>query len=155
MIGKKVSYSSILSLLKGVLFGIQVVLKDEGKVLFTQSFRTNNKLPKKQNYEPFKEYFVENEYVVSFPTKNSNGNTILVVPTPIKGKNYATLRDFVDNAPETQQKEFWKRVSKEARIFMKKKGKVWISVHGLGVHYTHVRISSVPKNYFNNKLKQE
>jgi hypothetical protein len=35
------------------------------------------------------------------------------------------------------------------------KGKLWISVHGLGVHYTHVRISSIPKYYFNNELKKE
>jgi hypothetical protein len=65
---------------------------------------------------------------------------------PIPGK------DFIDNAPEIQQQEFWKKVAKN---FMKEKGKVWISVHGFGVDYTHVRISSIPKYYFNNELKKE
>ena len=74
---------------------------------------------------------------------------------PISGKNYATLRDFTDNAPEIQQQEFWKHVAEVAKKFMKEKGKVWISVHGLGVDYTHVRISTTPKYYFDNELKNE
>ncbi len=35
---------------------------------------------------------------------------------PRKNKNYATLKDFVDNASKTQQIEFWKKV---AKIMMK------------------------------------
>lgn len=69
--------------------------------------------------------------------------------------NYATLRDFIDNAPETQQQEFWKKVAEVAKKFMNENGKVWISVHGLGVDYTHVRISTSPKYYFDNELKKE
>jgi hypothetical protein len=38
---------------------------------------------------------------------------------------------------------------------MAEKGKVWISVHGFGVPYTHVRISTTPKYYFDNELKKE
>jgi hypothetical protein len=37
---------------------------------------------------------------------------------------------------------------------MKTHDKVWISVHGLGVNYTHVRISPSPKYYFDNELKK-
>ena len=37
---------------------------------------------------------------------------------------------------------------------MKEKNKVLISVHGLGVPYTHVRISSSPKYYFDKELKK-
>ena len=131
------------------------VLKNDGKVAYLQTFRTNNKLAQRQNKKDFQEYFKnsQNKYVVSFP--NINKDTMLVVPMPVRGKNYATLRDFIDNASEIQQQEFWKKVAEVAKKFMNEKGKVWISVHGLGVDYTHVRISTSPKYYFDNELKKD
>jgi hypothetical protein len=131
------------------------VLKNDGKVEYKQTFRTNNKLPQTQNKKDFQEYITNssNKYVVAFP--NLSKDTILVVPMPRSNACYATLRDFIDNAPEIQQQEFWKKVAEVAKSFMNEKGKVWISVHGLGVHYTHVRISSSPKYYFDNELKKE
>ena len=129
------------------------VLKNGGKVEFKQRFRTADELPQVQNTASFQEYIQnsKNKYVVSFP--NLSRDTMLVVPMPVRGKNYATLRDFIDNAPEIQQQEFWKHVAEVATNFMNKHGKVWISVHGFGVPYTHVRISTSPKYYFDNKLK--
>jgi hypothetical protein len=131
------------------------VLKKNGKVPFLQTFRTNLELPEIQNKKDFKEYIdhSENKYVVSFP--NLSKDTMLVIPMPVHGKNYATLKDFIDNAPEIQQQEFWKKVAHVAKEFMEKNGKVWISVHGLGVGYTHVRISTSPKYYFDKTLINE
>jgi hypothetical protein len=131
------------------------VLKKDGKVEFKQTFRTNDKLPEYSNKKDFDEHFkkAQNKYVVSFP--NPSQDTMLVVPMPVRGKNYATLRDFIDNASELQQQEFWKKVAEVAKQFMKEKGKVWISVHGLGVAYTHVRIASTPKYFFDSELKQD
>ena len=129
-------------------------LKDNGNTDFLQRFRTNPELPAKQNKKDFQKNFDlsknKNKVVISFP--NLNGDTVLVVPMPIRGRNYATLRDFIDNAPEQQQIVFWKYVAKEARRAMEKWGKVLISVHGLGVAYTHVRISQSPKYYFATEL---
>lgn len=121
------------------------VLKENSR--YKQTFRTNINLPNKQDYSAFQEYIkkTQNKYVVAFPSLSQG--TILVVPIPRPGKNYVTLKDFIDNAPLTQQKEFWKKVSEVARQYMKL-GDVWISVHGLGVPYTHVRIDSTPKYYF-------
>ena len=130
------------------------VLKNDGNIAYKQTFRTNYKLPQIQNKKDFQEHLnSQNKYVVSFP--NLSNDTMLVVPMPVRGKNYATLKDFIDNAPEKQQQEFWKHVAVVAKNFMNEKGKVWISVHGLGVHYTHVRISTSPKYYFDNNLKHE
>jgi hypothetical protein len=131
------------------------VLKNDGKTPFKQTFRKNNDLPETQNKKDFQEHIKKshNKYVVSFP--NLSKDTMLVVPMPIPGKNYATLKDFIDNAPQIQQEEFWKKVATVAKNFMAEKGKIWISVHGLGVHYTHVRISSSPKYYFNDELTKE
>lgn len=139
--------------LKGKFQWNTSVLKKDGKVEYKQSFRTNYKLPQTQNKKDFQEYIKksQNKYVIAFP--NLSKDTMLVVPMPVRGKDYATLRDFIDNAPEIQQKEFWKKVAEVAKIFMNEKGKVWISVHGLGVEYTHVRISSSPKYYFDKELE--
>jgi hypothetical protein len=78
-----------------------------------------------------------------------------VVPIPRAGKNYATLFDFCANAPIVQQQEFWKRVAEVSRKQMKKFKKVWVSTHGLGVPYLHVRISDSPKYYFSEALSKE
>jgi hypothetical protein len=128
------------------------VLKNDGNVEFKQVFRSNDQLPSTQNKKDFLEPIQASShpYVCAFP--NRNKDTMLVVPMPVRGKNYATLRDFLDNASEIQQHHFWKKVAQVSKQFMKEKGKVWISVHGLGVAYTHVRISSSPKYYFDQEL---
>ena len=130
------------------------VLKNDGNVECRQHFRTNNDLPSDQNKKDFHEQISnsKNKYVIAF--LNLSKDTMLVVPMPVRGKNYATLRDFIDNAPEIQQQHFWKKVAQTAHKFMKKKVNLFISVHGLGVAYTHVRISTRPKYYFDNELKR-
>jgi hypothetical protein len=79
------------------------------------------------------------------PTKDA----ILVVPDPKPQQTptYATLRDFVEMAPEDEQKNFWKVVVKAIQKGLKKWGKVWVNTHGHGVPYLHVRIDSTPKYY--------
>ena len=127
------------------------VLKNNGNIEFKQSFKTDYNLPTIQNKKEFQEYILKskNKYVVAFP--NLSGDTILVIPIPVHGKNYATLRDFIDNAPLIQQQAFWKKVANIAKG-SELNGDVWISVHGLGVAYTHVRISHTPKYYFDDKF---
>jgi len=130
------------------------VLKNSGNTEFIQKFKTNPNLPEKQKSTSFKEYLTKstNKYFTSFlnPTKD----TLLIIPMTRPGKNYATLKDFVDNAPKIQQVEFWKEVAKKARQQMKIHKKVWISAHGLGVSYLHIRISNQPKYYFNEQLSK-
>ncbi len=140
--------------LKGRFLWNTSVLKNNGNVEFKQSFKTDNKLPDKQNKKDFQEYInkSDNKYVTALP--NLSKDTMLVIPMPVNGNNYVTLRDFIDNASEIQQIEFWKKVAEVAKEFMNEKGKVWISVHGFGVPYTHVRISSSPKYYFNDNYTQ-
>lgn len=131
------------------------VLKNNGNTIFKEKYKINKELPVKQNYKAFKEHIQKSKdkYSTSFP--NLNGDTILVVPMPRSGKNYATFKDFVDNAPKIQQKEFWKKVATIAEKQMNKFGKVWISAHGLGVPYLHIRICSMPKYYFSKDLSKK
>jgi hypothetical protein len=131
------------------------VLKNNGNVDFIESYKIDNLLPVDQDISAFKEYInkSKNKYVTAF--YNLSKDTILVIPMPIDKKNYATLKDFIDNAPIIQQEKFWRKVAKVAIKFMNKKEKVWISVSGLGVAYTHLRISTTPKYYFDENLKKE
>lgn len=127
-------------------------LTNDGKSKFEQSFKESSELPSKQNAKSFRENINKsnNKYATYFP--NLGKDTILVVPMPRAGKNYATLKDFCDNAPIIQQKEFWKLVAKIAKREMKKHKKIWVSSHGLGVPYLHVRICQSPKYYFEKKF---
>ena len=131
------------------------VLKNGGNCDYNESFRIDVNLPETQDITPFQEYITKskNKYAVAFP--NLTGDTMLVIPIPKRGKNYATLWDFMKNSSITQQREFWKKVAEVARNYMGEYGKVWVSVHGLGVAYTHIRISNKPKYYFDNSLKKE
>ena len=128
------------------------VLKNNGRVEYIQSFITNEFLANVPNYQDFQYHIAKSpdKYVTSF--LNLSKDTMLVVPMPVVGKNYTTLKDFIDNAPEIQQRFFWKKVAEVAKEFMNVRGKVWISVHGLGVDYTHVRIAASPKYYFDDNL---
>lgn len=130
------------------------VIKNNGNSSFKESFKINKNLPEKQNYKEFESYInkSKNKYVTSF--HNLNKDTLLVIPIPKKNKNYATLKDFCDNSSITQKKYFWKEVSKLVKKFMKNEKYIWISTHGLGVPYMHIRISNKPKYYFDNKLKK-
>ena len=83
--------------------------------------------------------------VISFP--NLSGDTMLIIPTPIKGKNYTTIKDFIDNAPIKQQKIFWKKTGREIEKWLESHDKVYVSTHGLGVHYFHLRLCDKPKYY--------
>ena len=76
----------------------------------------NNDLPKSQDITAFNEYVKKskNKYVVSFP--NPSGDTILVIPMPRSNKNFATIRDLMENASDLQKKKFWQesaRIIKE------------------------------------------
>jgi hypothetical protein len=140
--------------LKGRFLWNTSVLKNNGNSEFKQIFRTNLELPAEQNKTDFEEYIKKstNKYVTSF--LNLSKDTMLVIPMPYQSKNYATFRDFTDNASPIQQQEFWKHISLATKDFMKKHDKVWISTHGFGVPYLHVRISTSPKYYFANELKK-
>lgn len=128
------------------------VIKENGKCNFEESFRINKKLPREQNFEIFQSYInkSKSKYVTSF--LNLSKDTLLVIPMPRKHKNYATLKDFCDNSSITQKKYFWKKVSQLVKKIIKNEKYIWISTHGLGVPYMHIRISNKPKYYFDKEL---
>jgi hypothetical protein len=117
--------------------------------IYKQKFIENNALQNiTQDFSNFSEYINKstNKYVTSFI--NLSGDTLLIIPMPHKNKNFTTLKDFIDNANLTQQQHFWQKVAIEIRkLIINNNKKFWVSTHGLGVNYLHVRICSQPKYY--------
>jgi hypothetical protein len=122
---------------------------------FKEDFQENPELPLSHDMSSYKQYIdnSDNKYVVSFP--NLSKDTMLVIPMPRVNKNYSTIKDFTDNSSKLQQKIFWKEVSKIIREETKKHTHIWVSAHGLGVPYFHLRICQKPKYYFNKKLSKK
>jgi hypothetical protein len=97
-----------------------------------------------------------NKYAISFTTLG--GDAILIIPIPRK-KNFTTIKDFIDNASIKHQREFWKYASKIIQQHLKTQKAIYVSTHGLGVSYFHLRLDTTPKYYqsniTNNGLLQE
>lgn len=85
------------------------------------------------------------EYTTSF--FNKSGDTLLVVPMPRLHRRFTTIKDFIDNASEKHQIDFWKRVAAEIENMLTIHDEVYVSTHGLGVSYFHLRICTIPKYY--------
>jgi hypothetical protein len=79
---------------------------------------------------------------------NLGGDCVLVVP-PNDGRNYAHFARFCQHASLSTKKAFWKKVAESIEKFVKttKLDKVYVSTHGNGVAWLHVRICKSPK-YF-------
>jgi hypothetical protein len=75
-----------------------------------------------------------------------------VSTVPKRGKNFLTVKDFMDNASVTQQGEFWKFVAIQILEYLKTHKHVFVSTHGLGVPYFHLRLDPKPK-YYHSALK--
>jgi hypothetical protein len=78
---------------------------------------------------------------------NLSGDCQLVVP-PTKGE-YTHLALFAKRAPLALQREFWKVVASAIRKEIKSTSqkRLWVSTHGSGVGWLHVRICKEPR-YF-------
>jgi hypothetical protein len=126
------------------------MISSEKDLYFNEAYIIANDLPYVQDFTSFKEYLKydgrdSSKAVVSF--YNFSKDTMLIVPMPIKGKNYATIKDFIDNAEIDQQRKLWAETASVAKNMLKSHRKIWISTHGYGVSYLHIRISIKPKYY--------
>lgn len=108
-----------------------------------------------QDYTPFAEHInlhlevnLSNSNVISF--ENKSKDTLLIIPIPKPDKNYLSIKDFIDNAPKQQQYEFWNYASEQILKFKKKYGQIYVSTHGLGVYYFHLRLCTKPKYYISD-----
>ena len=148
------NYPKVPKEIKSPYFWRTTVQSSKKDLPYKEEFLEDERLlNKKQDLKTFEEKFKKEKYAVSFP--NLSGDTILVVPVPRKGKRFTNMFYFMNNASEIQKKELWKKVAEQAKEFLKTNEKIWISTHGLGVNYLHVRICNNPKYYENSKLKKK
>ena len=82
-----------------------------------------------QNYDMFREQLSQsvNRDITVF--SNLNNTTLLCVPMPRKNKNFATIKDFIDNATIKHQRAFWHQVALEIEEQLKSNEILYISTH--------------------------
>lgn len=124
-------------------------LNDIYQDIFIESDKFNNL---KMDYSSFNEHINKsnNKYVIDF--FNLSKKSLLIIPMPKKNKDFTTMKDFIDNASEIQQKKFWEHVSKCIKTMLLKHNKIYVSTHGLNVPYFHLRIDLEPKYYITKKF---
>lgn len=125
-------------------------------LVYKEKFIESDELEKlQQDYSSFNEYIknADNKYVTSF--YNKSNDTLLIIPIPDNGKNYTTMKDFIDNADNNKQKIYFKYVSNKIKEFLQTNEKVYVSTHGLNVPYFHLRLCSYPKYYIKIKINQQ
>ncbi|MEM0991771.1 MAG: hypothetical protein AAF847_05525 [Bacteroidota bacterium] len=85
---------------------------------------------------------------------NLRGDAQLIVPKKM-GENscYAHLASFVRHAPDSQVDEFWKQVGITYEDHIGGQP-IWLSTHGLGVPWLHLRIDTYPKYYHHKPYKK-
>ncbi len=100
----------------------------------------------KEDFKPFKSYFT-NSPVVSF--KNRSRDVQLVVPVPQLGiRGGGHLLSYLHSIHDHHV--WWNFVANEIRRVLRESPpghRFWVSTHGLGVHWLHVRIEDNPKYY--------
>jgi len=90
----------------------------------------------------------KNPKAVATAFPNLSGDSLLIVPVSKKKScQYTTIKDFIDHAPPEQQKAFWKRASREIKKRLGKRYHIYVSTHGLGIPYFHLRLDDTPKYY--------
>lgn len=102
---------------------------------------------KKQSYNSFQEHIdntIDDDATLFY---NLSRDTLLIIPIPRKGLSFATIKDFIDNADKEQQISFWKFTGYVIEKYVNENSYAYVSTHGLGVPYFHLRISKIPKYY--------
>ena len=108
-----------------------------------------NKCDKKMFHEKFNN--CDKQKIIVF--ESLGRDAILVVPCPIKNKNFSNLKTFTKNADEEHQILLWKQINKEMINLLNHKKKFWLSTHGDAINYLHVRLDFYPKYFVYKKYK--
>ena len=111
-----------------------------------------DELPDDQDFTPYIDHLTnlpKSKHSVSF--MNLTNNIMLIVPKPVKNKNFSHINNFTQNASETHKKSLYRNIAinlENVLNDLKPTEYVYLSTHGLGVPYLHYRIEITPQ-YFN------
>lgn len=88
---------------------------------------------------------------------NLSKDTRLIVPENlVNSKAYLSIGDFMrsKSIPIKQKHELIRRMASELLKLSKTHNKLWLSTHGLGVHWLHVRINIGNPKYYKSRYKR-
>ena len=78
---------------------------------------------------------------------NLGGDAVLIAPSPAPG-SFAHLASFARTAELDLQRELWHTAADQIeRWWGARRGPLWVSTHGAGVPWLHLRLDSRPKYY--------
>lgn len=117
---------------------------------YKEKFIKTDELYFKQDYTAFKEHIKKGrkrgeKYVIAF--MNLPKDALMVIPIPREGKDFGSIKAFMDNASLTQQRRFWEQVADSLEEMLEIHDCIYVSTHGLGVPYFHLRLDTTPKYY--------
>jgi hypothetical protein len=136
----------------------------ENEYKYTIVDASNELTKNNQNYSGFKKYIDEKcsknnskNKVISF--MNTNKDALLIIPCPEDGKNFYTIKDFMDNADKNLKNKFWREAARLIQKYSQslnsnKHKKLYINTHGGGVPYFHLRVDHEPKYGYSNNIKK-
>lgn len=115
-----------------------------------------NNSPDIQSFSNHFQNASRDDLVISF--KNLRGDSDLVVPCPYLQNNlkhYIHLASFLRNGNPQQIDELWKKTAQvmKHRLSESEDDLVWLSTHGKGINWLHIRIDSEPKYYQYQEFK--
>ena len=90
---------------------------------------------------------------LSFSMKSYSGNT-LIIPNYMKGTpcvNYLNISNFLKNSLDEQIVDLFYLISDNLKKEINSGKTVWLSTHGLGIPWLHIRIDYYPTYYSHKK----
>ncbi len=137
---------------KNFFWETSVLYKDKDSDYIENFVQDKSLDDKKENYSKFDSTFKSTRCKDVSAQNSKNDTFIYVVPKPREGKNFSSMKNFIDEATQGHQKKFWTRVVSNINKFLKTHDKAYISFTG-NTPYFHVRIESTPK-YYTSELKK-
>ena len=136
--------------INGGVFWETSAIKKGGNVEYKEQTLSASALPMtlRGDSSTFRKHLNNKKSPVAF--NNLTGSCTLVTP-PDTGKNFSHLGLFYKNATKDEIRALWKKVAVEIEKKMTQQHVVYVSTHGTGVPWLHVRICNSPK-YFSTDV---
>ena len=132
--------------IRGSVYWETSVAKDGGKSIYREKTAPAPfSMTMEADNETFEKYIRNKKKAVTFKSKGTPP-TRLVCPGDT-GKNFSHMGTFYKNASKSEMSSLWKKVAIELEKMLKKGETVYVSTHGGGISWLHVRLSNTPKYY--------
>ena len=132
--------------IKGSVYWETSVAKDGGESIYREKTAPAPfSMTMEADNETFAKHIRNKKEAVTFKSKGTPP-TRLVCPGDT-GKNFSHMGTFYKNASRSEMSSLWKKVAIELEKMLKKGETVYVSTHGGGISWLHVRLSNTPKYY--------